>query len=129
SARPTLGSDARRLWRSSLELPYKSRGLISPKLAGQERVARHKLLDGNSADAIARFRAELEGASTIQEVRSIESQAAAAYWSGWRNLPISFPRNDIARVPEHWLTFGARHSPLTGSPRLAANPPNAILNY
>jgi len=106
-----------------------TRELISPKLAGQERVARHKLLDGNSADAIARFRAELEGASTIQEVRSIESQAAAAYWSGWRNLPISFPRNDIARVPEHWLTFGARHSPLTGSPRLAANPPNAILNY
>src|SRR3989441_2151782 len=29
-----------------------TRELISPKLAGQERVARHKLLDGNSADAI-----------------------------------------------------------------------------
>jgi len=27
------------------------------------------------------------------------------------------------------LRFGARHSPLTGQPRLAVNPPNAILNY
>ena len=26
-------------------------------------------------------------------------------------------------------TFGARVSPLTGSPRLAVNPPNALLNY
>jgi len=34
-----------------------------------------------------------------------------------------------AGVPEHWHTFGARISPLSGSPRLAANPPNAILNY
>ena len=31
-------------------------------------------------------------------------------------------------MPEHWLSFGARVSPLTGSPRLAANAPNAILN-
>jgi len=44
-------------------------------------------------------------------------------------LPITFPRNDLRRVPDHWLTFGARVSPLSGSPRLAANPPNAILNY
>jgi hypothetical protein len=32
-------------------------------------------------------------------------------------------------MPEHWRSFGARRSPLTGSPRLAVNPPNAILNY
>jgi len=36
---------------------------------------------------------------------------------------------DVARVPDHWRSFGSRISPLTGSPRLAANPPNAILNY
>ena len=52
-----------------------------------------------------------------------------AYWSAWRTLPINFPKNDLRRVPDHWRTFGARISPLTGSPRLAANPPNAILNY
>ena len=33
------------------------------------------------------------------------------------------------QVPEHWRTFGARSSPLTGSPRSAANPANAMLNY
>jgi len=36
---------------------------------------------------------------------------------------------DVARVPDHWRNFGSCISPLTGSPRLAANPPNAILNY
>jgi hypothetical protein len=40
----------------------------------------------------------------------------------------SFPRNDLRREPDHWRSFGARISPLTGSPRLAANPPHAILN-
>jgi hypothetical protein len=35
----------------------------------------------------------------------------------------------MQRVPEHWRTFGTRKSQLTGSPRLATNPPNAILNY
>ena len=32
-------------------------------------------------------------------------------------------------MPEHWRSFGARISLVTGSARLAANPPNAILNY
>ena len=40
-----------------------------------------------------------------------------------------FPRKDHSRVPAHWRVFGTRVSPLTGSPRLAANPANAILNY
>jgi hypothetical protein len=40
-----------------------------------------------------------------------------------------FPKNDLRRVPDHWRTFGTRISPLTGSPRLAVNPPNAMLNY
>ena len=32
-------------------------------------------------------------------------------------------------MPDHWRVFGTRFSPLTGSPRVAVNPPNAILNY
>jgi len=32
-------------------------------------------------------------------------------------------------VPTHWRTFTSRHSSLTGSPRLATDPVNAILNY
>jgi len=106
-----------------------ARELISQKLAGQEHVARSKLLDYTIADTIAQFRGELPTADNIASIRLIESQAALAYWSAWRTLPINFPKNDASRVPEHWCTFGARISPLTGSPRLAANPPNAILNY
>jgi CRISPR-associated endonuclease Cas1 len=106
-----------------------TRELISQKLAGQERVARNKLLDDATADKIARFRNEIPTADRFATVRLIEAQAASAYWSAWRTLPISFPKNDLPRVPEHWLSFGARISPLTGSPRLAANPANAILNY
>jgi CRISPR associated protein Cas1 len=59
----------------------------------------------------------------------LESQAAYAYWSAWRKLMINFPKRDLQRIPIHWRTFGARVSPLTGSPRLATNPVNAMLNY
>lgn len=106
-----------------------TRELIRQKLTGQELVARNKLLDTTTADTIAKFSAELPSAENIASIRLIEAQAALAYWSAWRTLPITFPKNDIARIPAHWLSFGARISPLTGSPRLSVNPPNAMLNY
>lgn len=106
-----------------------TRELISQKLTGQESVARHKLLIDKTADSIARFRAEVTVAESTDSIRQIECQAALAYWSAWRTLPINFPRKDAPRVPDHWNKFGTRVSPLTGSPRLATNPPNAILNY
>jgi CRISPR-associated endonuclease Cas1 len=103
--------------------------LIDKKLLGQEQVARYRLLDIKTADMISGYRTQLAQAETSEKVRMIESRAAGAYWSMWRNLPINFPRKDKPRLPEHWNTFGNRASPLTGSPRLAVNPPNAILNY
>ena len=106
-----------------------ARELVIRKLDGQEQVARQKLLDTSTADTIARFTAELPTADNISTIRLIESQAARAYWSAWSTLPVNFPRNELSRIPAHWLSFGARVSPLTGSPRLAANPPNALLNY
>src|ERR1700674_5482740 len=105
------------------------RELISRKLAGQEQLVRNKLRNSAAADTIARARSELATAEMIPSIRQLESQAAYAYWSAWRNMPIAFPKNDLRRVPAHWRTFGSRHSPLTGSPRLAVNPPNAMLNY
>jgi CRISPR-associated endonuclease Cas1 len=106
-----------------------ARELISRKLAGQEQVARAKLRDPLTADAIVRFRSALPNTTSLGEIRMLESQAAAAYWSAWRDLPITFPKNDLIRVPDHWRTFDTRKSPLSGSPRLAANPANAMLNY
>ena len=106
-----------------------TRELITRKLIGQEQVARDRLLDTTTADTIARFISAISIADSSTTIRLIESQAARAYWSAWSTLPINFPKNDRTRVPDHWCRFGARVSPLTGSPRLAANPPNAILNY
>jgi CRISPR-associated endonuclease Cas1 len=106
-----------------------SRELISRKLVAQEEVARYRLLDTSTAEIIAGFHANLPSADTIKTLLLTESQAARAYWSAWSTLPINFHKNQLPRVPAHWLSFGARVSSLTGSPRLACNPPNAILNY
>ncbi len=106
-----------------------ARGLIDHKLAGQEKLARDSLGDSTAAQKIASARSALKDAAPIENIRYLEAQAGLAYWSAWRTVPVIFPKNDLRRVPEHWLTFGTRLSPLSGSPRLAVNPPNAILNY
>jgi CRISPR-associated endonuclease Cas1 len=106
-----------------------ARHLIEQKLVAQEQIARSKLHASAVADAIARWRTQLPRANSITDVRFMESQAAGAYWAAFRDVPVSFPKQHLPRVPEHWRTFGTRSSPLTGSPRLAVNPPNAILNY
>src|SRR6516162_9497823 len=103
--------------------------LISEKLLGQERVARDRLRDAFAAESIAKYRSELRSAEQLEAVLGIEANAALAYWSAWSKLPIHYPRTDLTRVPGYWQVFGARVSPLTGSPRLAVNPPNAVLNY
>jgi CRISPR-associated endonuclease Cas1 len=106
-----------------------SREIICQKLDGQERVVRDFSVDNTIADSIATARKSLHQASSVKEIRNIEALGAQGYWSAWRNLPINFPTADLHRVPEHWRTFGTRSSPLTGSPRLAVNPANAMLNY
>jgi len=105
------------------------RGLISQKLDGQERIVRNVLQESALADKIGLIRSLLAKANTVEAIRQLESQAAQAYWSAWRSLPVNFPTADYRRVPEHWRSFGTRKSVLTGSPRLAVNPPNAMLNY
>jgi CRISPR-associated endonuclease Cas1 len=106
-----------------------TRELIIQKLAAQERVARGKLSNTAAAEEIAQYRSEVPDAGSIPSIRLLEARAASAYWSAWRDVEISFPRNDLPRIPDHWGRFGARISPISGSPRLAANPANAILNY
>jgi CRISPR-associated endonuclease Cas1 len=105
------------------------RELIAAKLAGQENLARTKLARSDIADSISQFKAEVEAATNIQNIRQCEALGARAYWSAWRDVSITFPRNEIRRVPKHWQIFETRESPLTNSPRLAATPANAILNY
>jgi CRISPR-associated endonuclease Cas1 len=106
-----------------------SRELIFQKIQGQERTAREILGSVSIATEIASFRSPLSVATSIQQIRQLESLAARAYWSAWHDLPINFPTADLRRIPEHWRTFGTRESPLTGSPRLAVSPVNAMLNF
>ena len=106
-----------------------ARELIEAKLLGQELLTREKLRAPSVADSIAALRARLSETDNLNVIRGIESRAAAAYWDMWREVPVTFPRKDADRVPAHWTTFGTRHSPLTGGPRLAVNPANALLNY
>jgi len=131
---PARSSDAR--LRRAQSLAHTSgaalritRELVRQKLTGQELVARNKLLDTSTADTIARFSMELPRAENITSIRLIEAQAASAYWSAWRTLPLHFPQKDLPRVPQHWRSFGTRISPLTGSPRLAVTPGCAMMNY
>jgi CRISPR-associated endonuclease Cas1 len=106
------------------------RELITLKLNGQEKVARENLRDAAAADGIAGLRKNLQEAKTSDAVRTFEARAAAVYWTGWRVVRMQFPKKDFSRIPDHWQSFGARTSPLSGfSPRLAINPLNAILNY
>ena len=106
-----------------------ARELIGRKLEAQEKLARGALNNPPAADAIARIRETLPAAKTIDAIRLLESRGAYAYWGAWSDLPINFPKGDLRRVPDHWRTFRNRVSPLTGSPRLASNPLNAMLNY
>src|SRR4051812_12203877 len=96
-----------------------ARELMAAKLTGQQTVVREKLKNVGVANFIVELRDTLFQAETIDAVRAIEARAAAEYWGVWREVPVSFPRKDLTRIPAHWLTFGARHSPLTGGPRLS----------
>src|SRR6185437_1192311 len=107
-----------------------SKDLLDKKLIAQEQLVREKLRSsGAAADRIAEMRRGLPVCQSVEALRVLEALAAKAYWSAWRPVPVGFPTKDFARIPEHWRTLGTRESPLTASPRLAVNPPNAMLNY
>jgi CRISPR-associated endonuclease Cas1 len=131
---PTAPSDAR--LRRAQALAHQTgaaleimRELMRAKLDGQKQLVRTQLGNATAADMIEKLQESLSTAESLDTVARLEANAASAYWAGWNELPINFPRQDVARVPDHWRTFGTRKSLITGSPRLATNPPNAILNY
>jgi trans-aconitate methyltransferase len=106
-----------------------SRDLISAKLEGQALVARESLRNPDVADSISKLRTEVAAADSFDQVLLIESRGARVYWNAWSDIAVMYPREDLKKIPDHWKTFGQRVSVLTGSTRLATNPPNAILNY
>jgi CRISPR-associated endonuclease Cas1 len=106
-----------------------ARSLMEAKLAGQRRVL--DLLDP-PAEVVATFerqQARLDARCSLDEVLAAEREAAQTYWNAWTGVPARFSGRDAKAVPEYWLVFGQRSSPLSSGPRLAINPANALLNY
>ncbi len=106
-----------------------TRYLLRLKIEGQRNVL-------TSLDAPAVTLASIDAslnvisdARSFDAMRNAEASAANSYWNAWSNIPIRFAQRDKAKRPENWRTFDLRSSPLTGSPRTATNPANAILNY
>ncbi len=104
------------------------RGLLADKLTGQAEVAAQIGATGTAAK-IGNWSTTLEDADDLQAMARVEAHAARAYWDAWSPVELSFAQRDLRKIPAHWTTFGSRQSPVSGSPRSAANPANAILNY
>ncbi len=109
-----------------------TRALLTAKLDGQAAVAEQHLHEPGAAATIARLSERLHDADTVRACRDLEADAANIYFAAWtRAARCPFAERDLARVPEHWTSFGARTSPLHRgkTPRGAADPVNALLNY
>jgi CRISPR-associated endonuclease Cas1 len=108
-----------------------ARDLLLRKLAGQAAILDR--LDtpsaANAANDIRRRLDSLSSAGAADRLRLVEADAAVSYWGAWAGIPVRWAKRDVERVPEHWRVVGVRSSPLTGSPRLATDPVNALLNY
>ena len=106
-----------------------ARHVLSEKVRGQAAVADELDAAEHVHDALHRGLSEIEDGRTLAALLDAERAAAKLYWEAWSGITARFPRAGIARLPEHWRTFGQRASLITGGPRTATNPENAILNY
>jgi CRISPR-associated endonuclease Cas1 len=108
-----------------------ARRVLALKVEGQLEVL-DGLPDGTQVEArrpVEWALSEIKTAGDLDALLWAESQAAAGYWQAWAALPARFPSREAAKLPEHWRTFGQRASLITGGPRTATNPANAIVNY
>jgi len=105
------------------------RFILSKKLDGQRHVLRQITNAPHLSNAFEDAATRLAAGATLDELVWAERDAALAYWTGWATVEMRFKPSDARRLPEHWLRFGQRSSPLTSASRLAVNPANALLNY
>jgi len=106
-----------------------ARDILATKIDGQRALLDDLPGGRENTEPITRASRELKTATDLPALLVIEAQAASAYWKAWSMQPIPFPSRDASNLPKHWTVFGQRASLITGGPRLATNPANAILNY
>jgi CRISPR-associated protein Cas1 len=96
-----------------------AKAMISEKVASGHRIG--TLAARSCREALE----ELKAAGSVEEVIKIEGRMALEYWSNWR-----FELNHRKRNwPPQWTLFSYRASQISGGPRHATHPVNAILNY
>jgi len=112
--------------------------LIAEKLRSSLRTL-NGVLPPSSGQALAAARAEAgidllasRNVRTVEDVRAIEANAAAAYFNAWRDVPLAWRARWKYPVPDEWLTVGSRRSTSRGrsaTNRNATHPVGAMLNY
>ncbi len=107
--------------------------LLGAKLVGQATVCEQHLDKPKVASRIRSLAEQLAETSDLRAARSVESDASNAYFAAWTTqVAAKFAARDLAKIPEQWTAYISRKSPthLGGkSPRKAADPVNAMLNY
>jgi CRISPR-associated endonuclease Cas1 len=103
-----------------------ARGLIAGKLDGQRRNLVRLGAELREFDAL---RTALGSAGSIEKIRVIEANAAALYFGSFSEVAVRFRERDHERIPARWLRCDSRASVLTGAPRAATSPINALRNY
>src|ERR1700737_2349619 len=100
--------------------------LIREKIAGQ--IATLRTFDRDAAaDEIGAIAERLQLRSSALNLLGAEGVASAVYWQALADVPLQFGKRQV--VHDHWRTFGARRSSITGDPRGATLPAQAVLNY
>jgi CRISPR-associated protein Cas1 len=80
--------------------------------------------------AVARLKAG--GFTDMNQIRSLEGEAAGAYWATWVGIEMQWTAQTRYPVPDDWHVYRSRSSVLTGHKkknRKASHPINAMLNY
>ncbi len=110
-----------------------ARALLSAKVDGQAAVAA-TLPDGHPLAAhLTELADRIRAAPDLPACRSLEAAASNLYFGGWAGrVRCQFARTDAAKIPDHWTFYATRSTPLSPrsrTPRGAADPINALLNY
>jgi CRISPR-associated endonuclease Cas1 len=103
-----------------------ARELIAGKLDGQRRILVRLGVELCECNAL---RTALDSAGSIEKIRVIEANAAAMCFGSFREVEVRFRERDRVRIPARWFRCDSRASVLTGAPRAATSPLNALRNY
>jgi CRISPR-associated endonuclease Cas1 len=107
--------------------------LIRKKLEGQrETLAAFPDLLTPAVDRFltdTRDSLETDPPETPEALRWREAQAAKAYFTAWRALPLRWKGTSRHPISATWNQIGPRLSSITGTARHATHPVNALLNY